>query len=88
MRRLFYAPIHPDAERWRLRIMNKPTLSLRFLPGNANHHLWNNNGTWFMHYTVHPDALTKQRVRASLGTKSLAEARRRRDALLNGLGTD
>jgi len=35
-----------------------------------------------MHYTIYPDALTKQRVRASLGTKSVNEARRRRDAIL------
>ena len=57
------------------------TLAIRVNPDNPNHHLWNNNGTWFIHYTVYPDALTAERVRRSLGTRSLAEARRRRDAL-------
>jgi len=41
-----------------------------------------NNGTWFVHYTIHPTPFTKERMRASLGTKDLAEARLRRDQLL------
>lgn len=53
--------------------------------GNANHHLWNNNGTWFLHYTTYPTSFTKERVRRSLGTKDLAEARLRRDAFFSGL---
>ena len=28
-------------------------LSLRVNDANENHHLWNNNGTWWVHYTVH-----------------------------------
>ena len=58
--------------------------SLRTNPANPNHHLWNNNGTWFIHYVVHPTPFTKERVRRSLGTKCLEEARARRDALLAG----
>jgi len=54
--------------------------SLRIRPENPDHHLWNNHGTWFVHYTVHPTPFTKQRVRASLGTRHLAAARERRDA--------
>jgi hypothetical protein len=57
-------------------------LSLRTNPENPNHHLWNNNGTWFIHFVVHPTPITKERVRKSLGTKSLAEARAKRDAIL------
>ena len=57
-------------------------LSLRTNPENPNHHLWNNNGTWFIHYVVHPTPITKERIRKSLGTKSLSEARARRDAIL------
>jgi len=53
--------------------------------GNPNHHLWNNNGTWFLHYTVYPTAVTKERVRRSLGTKSLAIARYRRDRFFASL---
>jgi len=53
---------------------------------NPNHHLWNNNGTWFLHYTEHPTPLTKQRVRRSLKTRSLDEARRRRDEFFTRRG--
>jgi hypothetical protein len=60
-----------------------PPLAIRLNPANPDHHLWNNNGTWFVHYTIHPTPLTKQRIRASLGTKNLAEARLRRDQLLS-----
>src|SRR5947199_8294419 len=54
--------------------------SLRISQGNPNHHLWNNHGTWFLHYTVHPTPYTKERVRRSLGTKDLDVARARRDS--------
>lgn len=47
-----------------------------------NHHIYDNNGTWFIHYTVHPDPFTKQRVRTSLRTNCVHEARRRRDVIL------
>jgi len=57
-------------------------LSIRTNPENPNHHLWNNHGTWFIHYVVHPTPITKERVRRSLGTRDLNEARARRDALL------
>ncbi|MBN1269723.1 MAG: hypothetical protein JXB04_09060 [Kiritimatiellae bacterium] len=58
-------------------------LSIRIDPTNPNHHLWLNNGTWFVHYTVYPDDLTKARIRKSLRTRDLAEARRRRDQILS-----
>lgn len=64
--------------------MNPPAsirLSLRTAPGNDNHHLWNNHGTWWCHLTLHADNGTKQRVRRSLRTADPATARRRRDAL-------
>ncbi|MBI5395641.1 MAG: hypothetical protein HZA91_10130 [Verrucomicrobia bacterium] len=66
--------------------MNIASLSVRVNRTNPDHHLWNNNGTWFVHYTVYPDRLTKERVRRSLGTKSLAEARRKRDVLFRNWG--
>jgi hypothetical protein len=56
-------------------------LSIRTNPENPNHHLWNNHGTWFIHYVVHPTPWTKERIRRSLGTRSLEEARRKRDEL-------
>jgi hypothetical protein len=57
-----------------------PVLRIRVRDENPNHHLWNNHGTWFLHYTVHPTSFTKERVRRSLGTPLLAVARERRDA--------
>ena len=68
--------------------------ALPALPGirvraeNANHHLWNNHGTWFLHYTVHPTPFTKERIRRSLGTKDVNVARERRDAFFNLLATE
>lgn len=53
--------------------------SLRISEANPNHHLWNNNGTWFLHYTVYPTPFTKERIRRSLGTKDVKLARERRD---------
>ena len=64
----------------------KGNLAIRVSGDNPNHHLWNNNGVWFLHYTVHPDALTKQRVRCSLKTKSLPVARRKRNRILAEVG--
>ena len=62
--------------------MNKfGTISLRINEANLDHHLWNNNGTWYIHYTVHPTPNTQQRVRTSLKTKSLKNARLKRDRL-------
>ncbi|HEV7404685.1 MAG TPA: hypothetical protein VGO11_17220 [Chthoniobacteraceae bacterium] len=61
-------------------------LSVRINPANPNHHLWNNHGTWFIHYVVHPTPFTKERIRHSLHTKSIEEARRKRDALLGSQG--
>ena len=61
-------------------------LSARIDQANALHHLWRNNGTWWCHYTLNFDFRTR-RVRRSLGTKSLTEAIRKRDALFARLAT-
>ena len=60
----------------------RPTLAIRVHADNPNHHLWNNHGTWWCHYTVHPTPGTKRRVRVSLGTRDVREAREIRDLLL------
>jgi hypothetical protein len=62
-----------------------PRLSIRVQGENPLHHLWNNNGTWWIHYTIHPDAYTKARVRRSLQTRDQATAIRRRDEVLAAL---
>ena len=58
--------------------MERVELAVRIDPDNPNHHLWNNHGTWWIHYTVYPNAWSAERIRRSLGTKNLDEARRRR----------
>lgn len=58
-------------------------LSIRVSEANPLHHLWNNNGTWWLHYTEHLADFTKRRVRRSLRTADLELAIRRRDEALN-----
>jgi hypothetical protein len=69
------------------------TLSKDASPSNAvsleaasqldpDHHLWRNGRLWWVAFTVHLPSWQKERVRLSLGTPDLAEARRRRDELL------
>ncbi len=65
--------------------MHAPLRSIRIYRLNPDHHLWNNHGTWFIHYTVHPTPFTKERVRRSLGTKDLHAARARRDRIFTAL---
>ena len=50
---------------------------------NPNHHIWNNNGTYFLHVTLLWNGERKFRLRKSLKTKDVLEARRRRDFVLN-----
>lgn len=57
-------------------------LAVRIHPGNPNHHLWNNNGTWWCHYTEHLPDYTKRRVRRSLHTPNRSIARVLRDSVL------
>ena len=61
--------------------MDDYRLSIRFDQKNHNHHLWNNNGTWWCHYTIHYGAC-KERKRVSLGTDDLQWARQKRDRIL------
>lgn len=55
--------------------------SIRVDQSNDTHHLWCNNGTWWLHYTVHFDHRVR-RIRKSLQTPSLADAITRRDEYL------
>ena len=61
--------------------------SIRVDHAYALHHLWCNNGTWWVHYTVHFDH-RKRRIRRSLQTRSLTEAILRRDSLLLQISSD
>jgi hypothetical protein len=61
----------------------KTTQTAIRIGANPNHHLWNNNGTWWLHYTEHLPDYTKRRVRLSLRTHNLRSARAMRDVLLD-----
>ncbi len=61
-------------------------LSLRTFAHNPNHHLWFNNGCWWMHCTVHLPDYTAVRMRRSLRTANVEVARQRRDAILEEFG--
>ncbi len=60
--------------------------SIRVNRQNLDHHLWDNNGTWWCHFTLHLPDFTKVRVRRSLRTRDHLIARRRRDNILQSLG--
>ena len=49
---------------------------------NPNHHLWKNGRLWWLAVTLLHDGWRQERVRQSLGTDDLGEARRRRDLVL------
>ena len=65
-------------------ILDKPVLSIR-TTDNPFHHLWNNNGVYWCHYTEHLPDHTKRRVRKSLHTSDSSIARVLRDSLLSNL---
>jgi hypothetical protein len=60
--------------------MPRGYLSVRIDVRNPQHHLWRNNGTWWVHYTLH-FGHRKRRIRRSLQTSDLQVATSRRDAL-------
>ncbi|MDB6079832.1 MAG: hypothetical protein JWO82_3579 [Akkermansiaceae bacterium] len=59
----------------------KPKLALRVNQENPNHHLWNNRGVWWCHLTVHKPDATAERLRFSLKTRDVDQARERRDRI-------
>jgi hypothetical protein len=63
----------------------KHHLATRRTKNNPNHHLWNNNGTWWIHFTLHSNTGTRKRHRISLKTPDLEKARCRRDRIIAGL---
>ena len=56
--------------------------AVRINGNNPDHHLWNNHGTFWCHFTVHLPDFTKERLRLSLETSDLGHARQLRDSLL------
>jgi hypothetical protein len=49
---------------------------------DPDHHLWRNGRLYWVAFTVHLPGWQKERIRLSLGTADVTEARRRRDQLL------
>ena len=60
----------------------------RFQRLGENHHLWRNGRFWWIAYTVIIDGWRQERIRHSLKTDDLVEARRRRDDLLAAVTSD
>lgn len=61
-------------------------LSARIDPNNPDHHIWNNNGTLWIHFTViHHPSNRVERIRRSLRTKDRERARRSRDNIFAAL---
>ena len=65
-----------------MQVQPYPVLSIRTDTSNPNHHLWNNNGTWYIAYTALTSPVTAERIRTSLRTRDLERAREKRDRLL------
>ena len=68
--------------------MQQACLSIRVDATNPRHHLWCNNGTWWIHYTLNTSDGRIRRVRRSLGTHDRHEAAARRDQLLARLAAE
>lgn len=67
--------------------MHRGFLAARIDVSNPHHHLWCNNGSWWVHYTLHFDE-RKRRIRRSLNTSDVRVAIVRRDALFARLTTE
>ena len=63
-------------------------LSIRVDGSNPRHHIWNNHGVWWIHYTVLVGGVRQRRMRYSLGTRDEQEAARLRDRIFQGLGRE
>lgn len=48
----------------------------------ADHHMWDNNGTWWAHFSLERKSGRAKRVRISLSTSNRKLARERRDMVL------
>lgn len=67
--------------------MPRGFLSTRIDDSNPLHHLWRNNGSWWVHYTLHFDH-RRRRIRRSLNTSDVRVAIARRDELFARIQRD
>jgi hypothetical protein len=49
---------------------------------NPDHHIWNNNGTYWIKWVPYDPVVKLPKITAPLKTKDIEEARRRRDELM------
>lgn len=68
-----------------MEILKNKHASVRIGSGNQDHHLYNNNGVWWLHYTSYPTPATSKRIRRSLRTRDVTLARHQRDTILKDL---
>jgi hypothetical protein len=70
-------------------MQTEPSLHLvtRRTDHNPNHHLMNNNGTWWIRFTLRSTEGTSKRHAYSLKTPDLDAARRKRDRILGAIET-
>lgn len=52
-----------------------------------DHHIWNNNGTWWCHLSLARKRGPAKRIRFSLHTSKRREAQRRRDQIMSASET-
>ncbi len=68
--------------------MNDQTIlrpSIRCNSRKLNHHIWNNHGIWWCHFTLRSSLGASKRVRRSLKTRDVAVAREKRDRIFAAL---
>jgi len=75
------SPTAPALRRPSLQVALSPQ-DRRFQRLGENHHLWRNGRFWWIAYTVIIDGWRQERIRHSLKTDDLTEARGRRDEIL------
>jgi hypothetical protein len=70
-------------------MQTEPTLRLvtRRTDTNPNHHIWKNNGTWWIRITLRSTEGESIRHAYSLKTPDLDAARRKRDRILAAIQT-
>jgi hypothetical protein len=68
-------------------MQTEPSLRLvtRRTDTNPNHHIWKNNGTWWIRFTLRSTAGESIRPAYSLKTADLDAARRKRDRILGAI---
>ena len=65
------------------RSVKKKIVALPDRKYGANHHIWDNNGTWWCHLSLARRTGRAKRIRFSLRTNNVREARKRRDLIMN-----